>query len=236
MMSRRGRAIAAAAVWAAIMAAPRPAAAQPSAAQPRLDVTVSGAWWDGYDLGQRRAAITGPQTPTGSPVTLFESDVAILPGPGAELRLGWRVFRSVYAEATGGLGVNHIEARIHDDIEQAPAMTVSSTLTQITIEGGALVDVASLRLPAGRLVPFVAGGGGYLRQVHEDRVLIETGRTFYAGAGVKWHSEAARPRGLVQRLVVRADARFVSRTDGVGVDDERRHYITVSGGVGVRLF
>jgi len=37
-------------------------------------------------------------------------------------------------------------------------------------------------------------------------------------------------------LVVRADVRFVSRTGGVDIDDERRYYITVSGGVGMRLF
>jgi hypothetical protein len=205
-------------------------------AQPRLDVTVSGAWWDGYELGPRRAAITGPETPTGSTVTLFDSDAAIRSGPGAEVRLGWRVFNRVYAEATGGLGVNTIEARVHDDIEQAPAITVTSTLTQITIEGGALVELLTLRTSAGNLVPFVDGGGGYLRQVHEERILIETGRTFYVGGGVKWHSAAIKPSGLMQRLLVRADARFVSRTGGVDVADERRHYITVSGGVGIRLF
>jgi hypothetical protein len=205
-------------------------------AQSRLDVTISGAWWEGYQLGERRASITGPQTPTGSPVTLFDSDVSIKPGPGAEVRVGWRVFGRVYAEATGGLGVNAVEARIHDDIEQAPALTVSSRLTQITIEGGALVEVTTLKLPAGNLVPFVSGGGGYLRQVHEDRVLIETGRTFYVGGGVKWRTAAARPQGLIQRLVLRADARWISRTGGVGIDDDRHNYITVSGGVGLQLF
>jgi hypothetical protein len=205
-------------------------------AQPRLDVTISAARWNGYGLEAGHAIITGPQTPAGSPVTLFDTDAAIQPGPGAELRLGWRVFRGVYAEATGGLGVNGVEARVSGDIEQAPAILVSSTLTQITIEGGALVEVATLRLPAGNLVPFVDGGGGYLRQVHEDRVLIETGRTIYVGTGVKWRSPAVKPHGLVQRLVLRADARFVSRTAGVDVDDERRNYITVSGGIGLRLF
>jgi hypothetical protein len=223
--------VAAAGVCAAVLLAPPSAAAQP-----RLDVTVSGAWWDGYDLGSRRAAITGPQVPTGLPVTLFDNDVAIRSGPGAEVRLGWRVFHGVYAEATGGLGVNSIEAHVHDDIEEAPAITVSSTLTQITIEGGALVELSSLRLASGKLVPFADAGGGYLRQIHEERVLIETGRTLYVGGGVKWHSAAARPQGLVQRLVVRGDVRFVSRTGGVDVDDERRHYITVSGGAGIRLF
>jgi hypothetical protein len=224
------------AVAAAIVCAAGLFAAATAAAQPRLDVTISGARWDGYRLDRGRATITGPQTPTGSPVTLFDTDARIQPGPGAELRLGWRVFRGVYAEATGGLGVNAIEARVSGDIEQAPAIVVSSTLTQITIEGGALVEVATLRVLGGNLVPFVAGGGGYLRQVHDDRILIETGRTMYGGAGVKWRSAAVKPRGLVQRLMFRADARFVSRSEGVDVDDERRNYITVSAGVGVRLF
>jgi hypothetical protein len=227
----RVRAIVAAGIWAVALVT-----VSPAAAQPRLDVTVSGAWWNGYDLGRQRASLTGPQTPTGSPVTLFDTDVAIRSGPGAEVRLGWRVFRGIYAEATGGVGVNTIEARVDGDIEQAPAITVSSTLTQITIEGGALAELATVALPAGNLVPFVDGGGGYLRQVHEDRVLIETGRTLYVGGGVKWHSGAVQPHGFVQRLVVRADARFVTRTGGVDVADERRSYITVSGGMGFRLF
>jgi len=224
------------AIAAGVMCVAALSAAGSASAQSRLEVTLSGARWEGYDLGQRRATITGPQAPTGTPVTLFDSDVAILPGPGAELRLGWRVFRGVYAEATGGLGVNSIEARIHDDIEQAPALTVSSTLTQVTVEGGALVELATLRLSAGHLVPFVDGGGGYLRQVHENRVLIETGRTIYLGAGLKWRSSALHPRGVAQRLMARGDVRFISRTAGVDVDDARRHYLTVSGGVGIRLF
>lgn len=226
-----GRAVAAVIVVAATFGVPAT-----SAAQPRLEVTFSGARWDGYDLDGGRAAITGPQTPTGSPVTLFETDATIQPGPGAELRLGWRVFRGIYAEATGAVGVNAIETRVSGDIEQAPPITLSSTLAQITIEGGALVEVASLRALGGNLVPFVDGGGGYLRQVHDDRILVETGRTMYAGGGVKWRSTADKPRGLGQRLVLRADARFVSRTGGVDVTDARRNYITVSGGVGLRLF
>ena len=230
-VARPGILVAAAGVCAAALLIPRAVAAQP-----RLDITASGAWWQGYDLGGKRASITGPQTPTGSPVTLFDNDVSIKSGPGAEVRIGWRVFRAVYAEATGGLGVNTIASHVHDDIEKAPAITASSTLTQITIEGGALVELTAWGLPSGKLVPFVDGGGGYLRQVHEDRVLIETGRTLYVGGGAKWHSAAAQPKGFAQRLVVRADVRFVSRTGGVDIDDERRYYITVSGGVGMRLF
>jgi hypothetical protein len=230
---RRGlhHALAVLAVCAGAVAWPRAADAQP-----RLDVSVSGAWWDGYALGERRASITGPQTPTGSPVTLFDTDTSLLPGPGAEVRIAWRLVGGLYAEATGGLGVNDLETRLANDVEQAPATTVSTTLTQITIEGGGLAELTTLRMAGGHLVPFASGGAGYVRQIHEDRVLIETGRTLYVGGGVKWRSAASRPRGLLQRLSVRADARLVSRTAGVDISDTRRNYITVSAGVGVRLF
>ena len=152
------------------------------------------------------------------------------------MRIGWRVWRGLYAEATGGLGRNTLEAQIRDDIERAPALTVSASLTQITVEGGALFEIASLPMPAGKLVVFGAGGGGYLRQVHEDRLLIETGSTLYGGGGVKWRAGTQRPDGFVERLFVRGDVRLVTRAGGVDIEDARRSYITVSGGVGIRLF
>ena len=167
---------------------------------------------------------------------VLNSDVRVTSGASAEVRVGWRVWRAVYAEATGGLGRHTIEASIHDDFEQAPAVTVSASLMQIAIEGGALVEVARLPMPGGRLVVFGAGGGGYLRQVHEDRVLVETGSTTYVGGGVKWRTSTARPAGITQRLLLRADVRLVTRRGGVDTSDTRRSYITVSGGVGLRLF
>jgi hypothetical protein len=207
-----------------------------AAAQSRLEVTASGGRWSGYELGQRRPTITGPQAPTGSPVTYFDADIDVEPGAAAELRIGWRLFGRVYAEATGGLAGNDVQVRISEDIEQAPAATISSRVTQITIEGGALIEIATLRALGGDLVPFVAGGGGYLRQVHEDRVLIETGETVYGGAGVKWRSSAATPKGWRQRFVLRGDVRIVSRSGGADIEASRRGYITVSGGVGLRFF
>jgi hypothetical protein len=224
-----------AAVACAVVAAAPLAGPDMAAAQPRLEVSGSGAWWGGYDLGSRRPTITGPQAPTGSPVAIFDSEVTQRPGAGGEARVGWRVWRGVYAEATGGFVSSTLEARITNDLEDAPDVTVSSSLAQVTIEGGALVELPALG--AGRhLVPFVSGGAGHLRQVHEDRVLVETGTTLYGGGGVKWRVGDGNPSGFVQRLVVRGDVRFVSRTGGTGVDDERRNYITVSAGMGRRLF
>ena len=207
-----------------------------AAAQSRLEVTASGGRWAGYDLGQRRPTITGPQAPTGLPVTYFDADIEVLPGAAAEVRIGWRLSSRIFAEATGGLAGSDEQVRISEDIERAPAATIASRVTQITIEGGALVEVATLQAMGGDLVPFVTGGGGYLRQVHEDRVLIETGETIYGGAGVKWRSSAAKPTGWLQRFVVRGDVRLVSRSGGADIEASRRSYLTVSGGVGLRFF
>lgn len=224
-----------AAVAAAVVAVASMAGAGRASAQPRLEISGSGAWWGGYDLGSRRPEITGPQVPAGTPVAIFDSDVTQRSGAGAEARIGWRVWRNLYAEATGGYVSSTLEARVTNDLEDAPDVTVSSSLTQVTIEGGALVELPAFDT-ARHLVPFVSGGAGHLRHVHEDRVLVETGTTVYAGGGLKWRVADANPKGFVQRLVVRGDVRFVSRTGGTGVDDTRRHYITVSAGVGLRLF
>lgn len=207
-----------------------------AAGQSRLEVTASGGRWTGYELGQRRPTITGPQAPSGSPVTYFDADIDVRPGAAAEVRIGWRLLGRVYAEATGGLAGNDVQVRISEDIEQAPAATIASRVTQITVEGGALVEVATLRAMGGDVVPFVTGGGGYLRQVHEDRVLIETGETVYGGAGIKWRSSAAKPKGWLQRVVVRGDVRIVSRSGGADIEASRRSYIAVSGGLGLRFF
>ena len=172
---------------------------------------------EGYDLGRQRATITGPQTPTGLPVTLFDSDATIQSGPGAVVRVGWRVFNGVYAEATGGLGMNAIETRVDNDIEQAPPITVSSTLTQITIEGGALVELLTLRVLDGKLVPFIDGGGGYLRQMHEERVLIQNRADALCGR----RREVALGGGAAARH--RAAARGASGRALRVTDGRRRH-------------
>jgi len=56
--------------------------------------------------------------------------LVIATGPGAELRLGWRVFNGVYAEATGGLGMNTIESEIRvlaSPGPRAPEMAMASS-------------------------------------------------------------------------------------------------------------
>ena len=38
------------------------------------------------------------------------------------------------------------------------------------------MHLTGLTLPAGKGVPFVLGGGGYIRELHEKNEVVETGR------------------------------------------------------------
>ena len=81
---------------------------------------------------------------------------------------------------------------------------------------------APLALAHGRLRPFISGGVGYLRQLYDERTLVETGRLYYVGAGARHFLRggdgARRPIGL------RGDARLVWRRDGVEFEGRTRRF------------
>jgi hypothetical protein len=65
-----------------------------------------------------------------------------------------------------------------------------------------------------RWIPFVTGGAGLARHVHEGRVLVENGVSGYAGAGVLYGFGAPRPPAA-RRTGVRFDARLQFLQDGI---------------------
>ena len=69
----------------------------------------------------------------------------------------------------------------------------------------------------GRVVPFVSGGGGYLRQLDEDNADVLTGNELHAGGGLKvWFGTGAN------RLGLRLDAQASSRSKSAGFEQKRR--------------
>ena len=66
-------------------------------------------------------------------------------------------------------------------------------------------------------MPFLSGGAGYLRELHERDELIDTGWTYQAGAGLKvWFGRGAKGLGL------RADVGLAMRDGGFDFSEERR--------------
>jgi len=73
---------------------------------------------------------------------------------------------------------------------------------------------------AGRLRPFVAAGGGYLRQLYSERTLVETGQVYFAGAGVRYWLRGGD--GIRRSVGVRSDIRAQWRRDGVEFEGRTR--------------
>jgi len=137
----------------------------------------------GFDIGPLAAELT-PNSGTTGRITLFDTDSRVKPSPGVLAKIG--VFLSPSFALEGGLRYTRpvFETDISGDFEEADDLTAEQTLSQY------LFDVTAVWHFRGsgdaRTMPFVYGGGGYLRELHEGNALVEDGIEFHAGGGVKW--------------------------------------------------
>jgi hypothetical protein len=88
-----------------------------------------------------------------------------------------------------------------------------------------------LSFASGKGVPFVLGGGGYLRELHEKNEVIETGREYHAGAGLHlWFGNSGK-----HRLGLRTDVGVSIRTGGADASDSK-HTVPTAGASLAYLF
>lgn len=192
----------------------------------RLDLTIGLAWIGRVDVGSRDANET---TGTGEAFHLFSSSTTLASAAGLEGHLGFRVVPRLEVEASASYAKPRLETQVNGDFETSNApLTVSDTIQQFTIGGAALWYV---RLPRLGTRVFLRGGAGYLRELENGGTLVVTGRTYDAGAGMKF-ALASRRTGWWKGIGVRVDARAVVRQKGVTLDG-RAH---TSPAVGAALF
>lgn len=192
--------------------------------EPRVEVSVGGLMLGGYDLTAVDASLTRNQ-PGGGGFTLFRTDTRMASGAGLEARLGWRITRAITAEGGVLVGRRRLTARLSGDTESASDLTVEDQLTTYVIDGAVLANLRGLTFAGGRGLPFLRVGVGYLRELHEDNILVETGRAYHAGGGVTvWF-------GARRRLALRADGRVYMFDGGVNLDTGTR--VAPAGGAAV---
>ena len=213
-------------VLASVLVAAHPAAAQPAPGGPALwrpwhpVLSVGGGWAGGESLGTVRAEsrATGLGTLTPSAFPLFTTDSTLDAGPRAELALAVPVTRTLLVEVLGTLARPTLSTAISRDAEGAPATTVTEDVDDYTVGGRVLYDVPRLAV-GDRARPYVLAGGAYRRQLHEDRVLVETGQVWTAGAGLRlWLLGARQGRSLG----VTTELAWQWRTGGIAFTDGAR--------------
>ena len=181
----------------------------------------------GYDVGTQTATLRGNAigTLTPPPYTLFTADGSIGSAAGADLRAGVAITRALAVEVSGQFSWPHLGVAIANDPEAGAQTLDGEPLTQYVVDVSATWQLSRLRLGRqGR--PFVEGGAGYLRQLHEERVLVETGSTYHAGGGLRYWLRGGD--GRRHDLGVRADLRYVWRTGGLAFEDGTRGFPAAS--------
>ena len=138
--------------------------------------------------------------PGGGEFRLFTAASTLHGAVGLEARFGVRVTPSLRLEATGSYGASNLNVELEADVEGAASVTASERVTQFTLEGAVVMELAGWQFGA-RGMPFLSGGVGYARALHEDRVLVEEGILWYGGGGLDLLLRSNR------RLGVRLDAR-----------------------------
>ena len=210
-----------------IPALPVPALAQPAPIAGAFEVAGGVRWTGALSNGTQGARET---TPSGSRFSLFETRTSLAPETGFEGSLSFRLGPSVDLRGSAGYARSDMRTAISSDVEGIPDIVASEAVTQLAVEGALVVRLSNWH-PTDRATPFVSGGGGYLRHLHEGRTLIENGTTFHVGGGLDYLLTTAG-RGGVKTTGLRVDVRSVWREGGVAFDDRSR----VSPAVGVSLF
>jgi Outer membrane protein beta-barrel domain len=178
-------------------------------------------WNGGYDAGNANATLTRNPTTGTAPLTLFETEGQMLSAPGAGVQIGVYFGRRISAEGTFQYTRPILRSQITRDFESADSVDADETITSYLVGGSVLYHFGE-----GRLVPFVAGGAGYLRQLHDGSTEVLTGTEFHAGGGVKyWLGSGSHRFGL------RVDTQMSARAKSIAFEQKRRIVPSLAAGI-----
>jgi hypothetical protein len=221
----RGMAVGAVSLMLTFAAAPSAQVARPTPPRTfRLTASAGVTVGAGYQIGDRTAELRRNTVGSAATFTLFDAASAFQPAAGIEARVAFRLTPAFSLEGGMAYSRPRIDVTVSDDVEGANGTFEGETTMQYVIEASVLWRVPGLPRD-GRVRPFVIGGGGYLRQLHEPRTLVETGQVYHLGGGLQYVFEAdqrRRPVGL------RGDIRAYVRKDGIEFADRVRLYPALS--------
>jgi hypothetical protein len=186
-----------------------------------IDLAIGPLWMGRTTLATGDARET---TSGGDPFRLFASSTTLAAMTAGEVRLGVPLGRRLEVFGDGSFGKRQLRITARDDFENAAAITAAERIEQFTVTGGVMWFVSR-----SRVAPFVAAEAGILRELHEERTLVETGRIYLAGGGADILF-AARTGGR-RAFGARVDARAMLRSKGFLLDSSR-----VAPAVGISVF
>jgi hypothetical protein len=181
----------------------------------KLDLGAGVQWTGAMALGDMDATETASN---GSRFRLFASSTSLEPSTGLEGSVRFQVAPAVEVGVASSFSRARLRSKIASDVEGVPDVEALEDISEFVIAATVLARL-NWR-PVGRASPFVTVGAGYLRHLHESRLLVETGSVFHLGAGLDYILRAGS--GALKATGVRVDGRALFRSNGVAFDDRWR--------------
>jgi hypothetical protein len=203
------------------------ASAQDAPALPTHRVVLEGGvvWSGGYDIGDLNAQLRGNGTgATPPPVTWFTASSEVGSAVSATARLGFTLSPSLMLEGGVVFGMPRIATSIRGDAEAAQQQLDGEQLQEYVFDGALLWQLPTRM--GSRARAFVIGGAGYMRQLHEERTLVETGQVYYTGVGARYWLRGGS--GTARSMGLRGDVRANWRSGGIDFEDKTRVYPTLA--------
>jgi hypothetical protein len=194
-----------------------PAIAQSGPRRAEVEIGVGVLWAGSNPLGTRTASET---TASGGTSALFSTTSELAAAAGVEGRIGVRVTKSIAVEGQVSYMKPELRVAASADTEGAAAVTAVDVTQQFAIGGRALWFIPG-RHGSRRVEPFAMAGGGYLRQLHEQATLVQSGRFYQFGGGVNVQL-ASRRHFHTTGVGLRFDVSALVRAKGVAFDGESR--------------
>lgn len=191
----------------------------------RIEVAGGGGWFGGGVLGSSDANLRA-NSATSSPYRLFATDTQFGAAPVLEALVSVALSRRFAVEGRLGYSRPELRTTISSDAEQGNAITAVEQMDQYMVDASVVVTLG--RAGVGNLAPFVAAGGGYLRQVHETQTLIDDGHSYHVGGGIK-RRLFTHDRRLVKSAGVRGDVRVYWLSGGTAFDTDPHARVAASG-------
>jgi hypothetical protein len=181
----------------------------------RWDISAGIRLLGAVGLGRVDALQTGNGR---TPLALFTTESEQTRSAGWQVIAGRQIADDLQVEAAFSVHPTLLATRIAGDVEGAAGTRATEPNTLLQVEGGVRWTPSRLTLTR-RTQLFASAGGGYLRQLHAGRTLVETGRSVYVGGGVlrsMWQGANGTAVG------VRLDGRVVGLLGGVAFDRKLR--------------
>ena len=193
----------------------------------RSEISAGLGWIGSSAIGSRDATLTGA---AGDRFRLFSTQSDLGRRFEVHLRLGTQVARATEFEAALAFARPTVTTNISADAENAAATSAAEAVIDASIAAGVRVSPGAWRVGP-RVHLFVVGGGGFLRELHEERTLSQTGRIVYAGGGASVPLQTPGVSVRSDHVGIRIDLRAMVRSGGVAFDGQSHVSPVVTGSI-----